>query len=115
MLRTLSTVAKEKLANIDSHFQVGRARQRFLLTVISLGLKFQPEETPLIFSDDVRQESEFTQNAGALPTSNILSQELSDLYGEDNLANAASLERIGYGETSKAESLRLSRNLLGTR
>ena len=48
-------VADEVPETIDDYLNGGRALQRFWLTAAKLGLQFQPEMTPLIFSRSLTQ------------------------------------------------------------
>ena len=56
-------ISEKPLSNIDHYLEGGRALQRFWLTSTSLGLQFQPEMTPLIFSRYHAESERFTEDA----------------------------------------------------
>ncbi len=99
-------VAEKRAERIDDYLTAGRALQRFWLTVTRLGLQFQPEMTPLIFSGYVGNGTEFTRDVRARDDAAHLKKRLEALVGAENLARGAFLGRIGYGGYPLARSLR---------
>lgn len=102
----------EQLETVDDYLNGGRAMQRFWLTTAELGLQFQPEMTPLIFSRFVDQKTPFTLQANASRAASQLASELSHTF-EKRLATAGIfLGRVGNGKTPASRSTRLSINKL---
>ncbi len=100
-------VAEQPPKTIDDNFDSGRALQRFWLTATRLGLQFQPEVTPLIFSTYEQQGKHFTKNEKALHEASILTQDLDDLIGKESNRCAVYMGRMGTGPFPSARSLRL--------
>jgi hypothetical protein len=100
-------IAKENPASVQDYLTAGRALQRFWLTATQLNLQLQPEMTPLIFSGYVRAKLEFTKETALIAYAEELSNRLSNLLGETNLAKVVFLGRIGSGKPAYARSLRL--------
>ena len=101
-------VSNNPLENIDDYLAGGRALQRFWLTSTRLGLQFQPEMTPLIFSSYVNNGVRFTQSAEAQRQASILKVQLDNLITSESNSAAVFMGRLGYGATPRARSLRLS-------
>ncbi len=100
-------VGETKPEGIDDYLAAGRSLQRFWLACTSVGLQFQPEMTPLIFSGYVAGGIEFTRNAEARDNAGRLRDELQRLVGgRDVLERGVFLGRIGYGAAPKSRSLR---------
>jgi molybdopterin/thiamine biosynthesis adenylyltransferase len=99
-------VARHPLDGIDGYFDGGRATQRFWLTATRLGLQFQPEVTPLIFSRYTAESRTFTTDQKAQHNAARLKRQLESVVGADNLANAVFIGRVGVGIVPKARSLR---------
>jgi nitroreductase len=100
-------IAKEKPASVQDYLIAGRALQRFWLTATQLDLQLQPEMTPLIFSGYVREKLEFTKETALITYAEELSNRLTNLLGETDLAKVVFLGRIGRGKPAYARSLRL--------
>lgn len=101
-------VADTEPKSIDDFLNGGRALQRFWLTATSLGLQFQPEMTPLIFSGYVRNGIEFTEEAAANRDARRLKDLFEGLVGRDTVTNGVFVGRVGYGAEPLARSLRFS-------
>ena len=85
----------------------GRAVQRLWLTATSLGLQFQPEMTPLIFSRYHHQGISFTGDARAREAAGRVARELALLSGEPQVAEGGLfMGRVGFGPFPRARSLR---------
>jgi hypothetical protein len=100
-------VAARPPTAIDDYIGIGRALQRFWLTATSLGLQFQPEYTPLIFSRYVQEGRVFTTTASAVESARATRTALERLLGSDIVGRAAFMGRIGAGQPARARSLRL--------
>jgi nitroreductase len=92
---------------LDDYLSAGRAVQRFWLTATSLGLQFQPEMTPLIFSRYVEDGVRFSEDDRALRTAADLRRDLGSLLRGHELRTAVFMGRVGYGAAPKARSIRL--------
>ncbi len=99
--------ADSKPAGIDDYLQAGRALQRFWLSASAVGLQFQPEMTPLIFSGYVRDGIDFTADTRARADARILKRRLEQLVG-DAAESGVFMGRLGYGSYPDARSLRLA-------
>lgn len=92
---------------VGDYFQVGGAVQRFWLTATSMGLQFQPEMTPLIFSRYSETGIQFTDNSFAIGRAAEVSAELGRVmpHGGD-INNRVFMGRLGYGHVPRARSMR---------
>ena len=82
--------AKAAPDGLDDHVAAGRALQRFWLTATGLGLKLQPEMTPLIFGRYTREGRTFTRVTRAGDTAATLAERLG------RLLRVAPLERVVF-------------------
>lgn len=99
-------VAKRVPAGIDDYVAAGRAMQRFWLTATRLGLWVQPEYTPLVFSEYVRDGIAFTRAAGPARTARAIDRRLARLLGADHRDLAVFMGRIGEGRPPLGRSIR---------
>ncbi|MCU7818539.1 MAG: ThiF family adenylyltransferase [gamma proteobacterium symbiont of Lucinoma myriamae] len=99
-------VADQPLKNIDDYIDGGRALQRFWLTATNLGLQFQPEMTPLIFSRYVMMSENFTQDNKANQNARILATELENILGNQFNDNRVFMGRLGVGSRTVSRSAR---------
>ncbi|MGH1373988.1 MAG: ThiF family adenylyltransferase [Cellvibrionaceae bacterium] len=102
-------LAKEKPCEVVDYLEAGRAVQRFWLETTKLGLQFQPEMTPLIFSQYRQDEIAFTRNEIANTRAESVKLKLSDVLKRQgkSLSNAVFMGRMGYGKVPTARSTRL--------
>ena len=107
-------VAEQPPESVDDYVSAGRAVQRAWLTVTKLGLLQQPEMTPLIFSNYVRNRIEFSRN----PISNALAvkvaSQLEAILTQEVVERAVWMGRVGRGNAPLARSLRKSLSALTT-
>ena len=103
----LSRDASSRVADSDRDLAAGRAVQRFWLTAEKLGLRHQPEMTPLIFSRYAAEGRRFTNDEAALRTAQQVRARLDGLIGADRRARAVWIGRIGEGPRASARSVRL--------
>lgn len=108
-------VADRSLETIEDFFNGGRALQRFWLTSAKLGLQFQPEMTPIIFSYYTRAGVKFTDDTEAVKSAETLRNDLDALIGERNNESAVFMGRLGIGTTPASRSLRLNLSQLTSR
>ncbi len=100
-------VSEHKLKSIDDFWSGGRAVQRFWLTSAHLGLQFQPEMTPIIFSRYIKESEIFTHNQQAYSLAEKLSADLENLTAKNIPEHAVFMGRIGSGVPPLARSMRL--------
>jgi molybdopterin/thiamine biosynthesis adenylyltransferase/nitroreductase len=89
------------------YLEAGRAVQRFWLTATVLGLQLQPEYTPLVFNEYLRDGVPFTADERSLRRARSLVARLGELIGADVLARAVFYGRLGAGRPATARSTRL--------
>ncbi len=99
-------VSRQPVEHIDDYLDGGRATQRFWLTATKLGLQFQPELTPLIFSRYVAESKTFTGEQAAQRNAVHLKHQFEKLAGADTLGGAVFMGRVGFGNAPAARSLR---------
>ncbi len=99
-------VAQRAPQMIDDYVAAGRAVQRFWLTATSLGLGFQPEQTPLIFVRYLRNGITFTGHAGSLSQAQKLVGQLDAVLGE-RVPLTLFMGRVGHAPPPAARALRL--------
>lgn len=100
-------VPNTPLQDIDDTLQGGRALQRFWLTATSLGLQFQPEMTPLIFSAYARDKINFSGVDRVQQEVEDINKQLDELLGQENTLRAVFMGRLGFGKVPASRSLRL--------
>jgi len=88
-------------------FAAGAAVQRFWLTAERLGLRHQPEITPLVFARYADERRRFTRDGRALREADAVRDRLDRLLGADRRARTVWIGRIGAGAAARARSLRL--------
>ncbi len=99
-------ISDKRLETIGDYLTGGRALQRFWLTATKLGLQFQPELTPLIFSRYQASSINFTQNRKTIQSAVKLASQLKTLTGQQDIEQMVFIGRVGIGETPFARSLR---------
>lgn len=97
--------AQRKPQGIDDFVAAGRAVQRFWLTATHLGLFQQPEMTPLIFGNYVRDGTPFTGVPKRQAQAQDLERAAREVIGTD-IDRAVWMSRIGAGTTPFARSMR---------
>lgn len=98
-------VAARPATTLIDYVEAGRRLQRFWLTAECLGLKLQPELTPLIFARYLREGRRFTAQAEVLAAAAPVAEQLRALLA-GNLENAVFMGRIGAGRDATSRSLR---------
>ena len=96
--------ADNEAKSVEDYVTAGRALQRFWLTTAKLGLGFQPEQTPVIFSKYLRQDIKFTENEAVM-----LNAEKGRAMFEalvPNTENTLFLGRLGRGQLPTSRSIR---------
>lgn len=100
-------IARNAPREIDDYIAVGRALQRFWLTATGLGLQFQPQYTPLVFSRYAREGVAFSHREEAIQKARVIGRRLEKLLGGDVAPRAVFMGRIGAGKSAAARSVRL--------
>lgn len=100
-------VAPKPPTTIDDYVEAGRAMQRFWLTATRLGLRLQPEMTPLIFAEYVRKGLRFTKDDHGWAHAQKVAQQLNSVLGEELETRAVFMGRLGAGPAPEARSTRL--------
>lgn len=105
-------IANKQPQTMDDYLAAGAAVQRLWLTSTSLGLQFQPETTPGIFSGYARDNITFSQAPHAMPAAIKVRKKLGKILGETALDQLVFMGRMGVGKTPTSRSIRLSVNRL---
>ncbi|MEO7244335.1 MAG: molybdopterin biosynthesis protein MoeY, partial [Rubrivivax sp.] len=92
--------------SLEANLAAGRALQRVWLTVTRLGLELQPELTPLIFSGYASDERTFSSVRTTTRDAEEIRYRLGQQLGEDGMARAVFMARIGRLDPARARSLR---------
>lgn len=92
---------------LDEHMQAGRALQRFWLTAAKLGLGFQPEQTPVIFSSYLKHRVEFSTNAVAISNAAKMDAQLVAMLPTHVYQNKVFFGRLGRSTLPESRSIRL--------
>lgn len=101
-------LANSPARTIDDYLAAGRAVQRFWLTASQLGLKLQPEVTPLIFSRYARDKIGFSAQPGTQEMANRLDLRLAARVGPQTRDRALFMGRLGAGRAPVSRSRRRS-------
>ncbi len=101
----LVLLAPREAQGIDDFVAAGRQVQRLWLTATQLGLRKQPEMTPLIFARYHRRGLRFSREPAAQIEAGALSARLAGLLGDAAL-RAVWMARIGEGPAPRARSTR---------
>lgn len=97
--------SKEPLSSTQEYIDAGRVLQRFWLTSAKLGLGFQPEQTPVIFSKYLTNNIHFAEDKSV-----VKNAEKGKVMFEKivkNAENTVFLGRIGRSQLPKSRSTRL--------
>lgn len=92
---------------LDEHMQAGRALQRFWLTAAKLGLGFQPEQTPVIFSSYLKHRVEFSTNPVAISNAAKMDAQLVAMLPTHVYQNKVFFGRLGRSTLPESRSIRL--------
>jgi nitroreductase len=106
-------VGNDPLDSIDRTVAGGRAMQRLWLKATQLGLQFQPEMTPLIFSRYGAEGRRFSTRQTDTEVSKI-SDGLQGVFGLDGFGHCVFMGRLGFGAAPRSRSVRLDLQRLMT-
>jgi hypothetical protein len=93
--------------SLDDFLEAGRAVQRFWLTATRLGLQLQPQYTPLVFHEYIRDGVPFTADERSRERARAVAAQMAVLIGADELERAVFYGRVGGGPAATARSTRL--------
>lgn len=97
--------SKTPLSTTQEYIDAGRVLQRFWLTSAKLGLGFQPEQTPVIFSKYLTNNIHFAEDESVIKNAEKGKAMFEDIVKDSE--NTVFLGRIGRGELPKSRSTRL--------
>lgn len=100
-------IAPQPPTSVDDYVEAGRAMQRFWLAATRLGLRLQPEMTPLIFAEYVRKGLRFTKDERGWARAQRVAGQVSALIGDELATRAVFMGRLGAGPAPEARSTRL--------
>ena len=92
----------------DDYIAAGRAVQRVWLASAALNLGFQPCQTPVIFSEYLREGVKFTSNEATQKNAKVMEEKYTQFLGVENTPNIVFMGRVGRSKTPKYRSVRLS-------
>jgi sulfur-carrier protein adenylyltransferase/sulfurtransferase len=98
----------DQLQSAQDYLEGGRAMQRVWLKAAQLGLRVQPEMTPLIFTHYIDEGIAFSKNKTAIATAEKVRASMNDFVGEENRKQAVFLGRMGTGAMPTSRSTRKS-------
>lgn len=101
-------VAKKPPSCLEDYIDAGRAIQRFWLQASKLKLGFQPEYSPIIFSEYIRDNIAFTENESTNRNAHQVDKKFRQLIGEKQFDNAVFMGRVGYSTLPRSRTTRLS-------
>ncbi len=107
-------VAEKQPETVDDFVAAGQAVQRFWLTATKRGLHIQPEVTPLVFHEYVRDKIDFSKTPSMTQRAESISQGLRDMFPDIDVDRAVFMGRIGLGQGPQARSTRLPLEALVT-
>lgn len=101
-------IADKQAENLDDYIHAGKAVQKFWLQAAALKLGFQPEQTPVIFSEYLRNNIHFTNNEATIKNVTKVDAEFKRLIGEENVKRSVFMGRLGRSTMPTSRSVRLS-------
>ncbi len=100
-------LADKEAETLDEYLAAGRALQRFWLMTDRLELGFQPEQTPIIFSEYLRRGVHFTDNEKTIENAKAMDRQFHELIGESAVKRAVFMGRLGRTQPVVHRSVRL--------
>ncbi|GAB3100178.1 thiamine biosynthesis protein ThiF [Aestuariicella hydrocarbonica] len=99
-------MAKTPLSTLEDRLDGGRALQRLWLEATRLGLQFQPEMTPLIFTQYSRGKKQFSSRDEAMGEAAEIAADLEQQVAPDVATRGVFMGRLGWGQAPVARSIR---------
>lgn len=97
--------AEKPITTTEEYIAAGRVLQRFWLTTAKLGLGFQPEQTPVIFSKYLANNINFAESDAVNKNAKKGKKMFEEIV--ENSENTFFLGRVGRSELPKSRSTRL--------
>ncbi|WP_368411517.1 ThiF family adenylyltransferase [Alteromonas sp. 1_MG-2023] len=101
-------VADEEPTSEQDFFSAGRAVQRFWLESSVLNLGFQPCQTPVIFSNYLRNNVTFTDNRITIKNADKMDENYKNIFGDEISKKIVFMGRLGRSEVPEFRSVRYS-------
>ncbi|MBW8191608.1 hypothetical protein K0504_11220 [Neiella marina] len=101
-------IAEQEPKTLEDYVNAGRAVQRFWLQSDIVQLGFQPEQTPIIFSEYIRDGVSFTTDVKANTNAQKMDTELKQMLGVDTVNRAVFMGRLGHSNPVQYRSVRKS-------
>jgi len=101
-------IADKTPETLEDYLNAGKAIQSFWLQATALQLGFQPEQTPVIFSEYLRNDIDFTTNKFTQDNVVAVDRKFKSLIGEDNVKRSVFMGRLGRSTPATSRSVRLS-------
>jgi hypothetical protein len=101
-------VAEKEPKTLDDYLNAGKAVQRFWLQSAALNLGFQPTQTPVIFSEYIRNDVNFTDNTATQQNAIKMDGKLKELFDPVVIPKIIYMGRVGRSEKVTSRSVRLS-------
>lgn len=101
-------VADTEPKTLEDYLAAGAAIQRFWLQATDLQLGFQPEQTPVIFSEYLRNDTNFSSNEFTHQNVIKIDKSFKSLIGEERVKRAVFMGRLGRTTMPTSRSVRLS-------
>jgi hypothetical protein len=101
-------IADAEPKSLEDYLAAGAAMQRFWLKATQLQLGFQPEQTPVIFSEYLRNRVDFTTDEFTKKNVISIDKDFKSLIGEEKVKRAVFMGRLGRTTTPTSRSVRLS-------
>lgn len=98
--------AQDQNHTVDTHLATGRAMQRLWLTACHIGLQFQPQMTPLIFSRYLTTGRHFTADIATAEAARRMVCALDEITAPVSASHIGFMGRIGTGPVPTTRSIR---------
>ena len=90
------------------YIEAGRAVQRVWLMSSALKLGFQPCQTPVIFSEYLRNNICFTNNKATNDNAAKMEEKYQQIFGSENTPHIVFMGRVGQTKLPQYRSVRLA-------
>lgn len=97
---------KKTAETLEDFIESGQVIMRFWLTCQKLGLGFQPEHTPVMFAELMRNNTPFSKDDRANNNAKKMDDIFKSLIGEDKVNRSVYLARVGRAPLPVSRSIR---------
>jgi len=101
-------IADKTPESLEDYLKAGEILQEFWLQATALQLGFQPEQTPIIFSEYLRNNVDFTTDKFTQENVINVDQSFKTLIGTNNVERSVFMGRLGRTSPVTSRSVRLS-------